>query len=233
MWYAKFQLLKSIFCIVVLIATIQSLFAQSYSHSPNDSIVANAVYDDFNVYNIIQNHPTNDTLLFKWKKHFVSLPITWEASICDVGHCYTSLVDSSTMDPIVVGDNGLISLHLNPHFEAGTGTVQVLFWETKTPTQIDTLTWIITASGSVGINTTENKKNIAIYPNPATNIVNIITPFDDGFEYKIIDANGKIVAQNFSKNKIETINIERLKNGNYVIQISSNKQLFNFKIIKK
>lgn len=93
-----------------------------------------------NVYNIIQQHTSNDTLIFKWKKLLVNLPSTWEASICDVGHCYTSVVDSSRMDSVVSGDNGLISLHLNPHLQSGTGIVQVIFWATNSTYQVDTLT---------------------------------------------------------------------------------------------
>lgn len=127
MYFTNLKLFKRMLCVAILFIAAQSLFAQNYTHAPSDSIVANAVYNDINVYNIIQNHTTNDTLVFKWEKHFANLPATWEASVCDVGHCYATIVDSSTTDPIMPGDNGLISLHLNPQIQAGMGVVQVLF----------------------------------------------------------------------------------------------------------
>lgn len=233
MCYINFQLYKRFICTAIFFIAVQISFAQSYTHSPNDSIVANATYDDFNVYNIIQNHTTNDTLIFKWKKYFVNLPNTWEASICDVGHCYSTIVDSSTTDPIVTGDNGLISLHLNPHWQAGTGIVQVLFWEQKTPSQIDTLSWIITASGIIGINDIDKKNAIIIYPNPANEIINIITPFENGFEYMIIDNAGKKICNNVAKSKTVFVQTSLYPTGKYVLKIVSSKTISNISFIIK
>lgn len=122
-------------------------FAQSYYHSPDDSIVAEAVANDFNVYNITQIHPTNDTLYFKWNKQSVSMPITWEAGICDNGECNSFLKDSGAMIPIVPGDNGLMSLHINPHNESGTAIIRYTIFEIHQPQKMDTLTWIISAGG--------------------------------------------------------------------------------------
>ena len=222
----KISTLKSLICIVVYMATVQVTFAQSYTHSPNDTIIANANYDDFNVYNIIQLHPTNDTLFFKWKKLNVTMPNTWEASICDVGHCYTSIVDSSSMDAVVTGDIGLISLHLNPHFQSGTGIVQVLFWEASTPTQIDTLTWIISTTPLV-IENQNVKNNISIYPNPTTEILNISTPFENGFDYVLTNITGRIIYQNHSNSKNTFLQTSHFANGNYFLTVLNNKTIYH------
>lgn len=181
----------------------------------------------------MQLHPTNDTLYFKWKKLFVNLPPTWEASICDVGHCYTSIVDSSSMDAVVTGDNGLISLHLNPHFQAGTGIVQVLFWATSTPTQIDTLTWIITANGS--LSTTEINKGytILIFPNPTADKLNIETTFENGFDYSITDFLGNTIFQNLSNQKNTFIQTSSFVNGIYFLTVSSNNKIIHYSFIIK
>ena len=216
---------KKIVCILVVLATIQTAFAQHYAHSPNDSIVANAVFDDVSVYNITQTHSTNDTLFFKWKKLLVDMPATWEATICDVGHCYTSIVDSSSMDSVVVGDYGLISLHINPHFEAGTGTIQVLFWERNTPMLIDTLTWIISAKSNVGIHQFDAIKSISIFPNPTTDFIHLSTIFKDGFDYSIFDINGKIVTKGSAANSNASIHLPPIPKGQYTIAVKHNNQV--------
>ncbi len=223
------HLYKKIICVVAIIATTQISFAQNYIHSPNDTLIANAVFDDVGVFNINQLHPNNDTLFFRWKKWLVNIPTTWEASMCDVGHCYTSVVDSSTMDAVYPTDIGIMSLHLNPHFEAGTGIVQVLFWEQKTPTQIDTLTWVITANGALAIGTNEYKNAIQIFPNPSSNQLTISTNLENGFWYAIYDVLGNAIENGFSINDKIHLNTSYYLNGNYSLIISTDK---NFQQIK-
>jgi len=227
----KISTLKSCICIVAFLATIQTAFAQSYTHSPNDTIISNANYNDVNVYNITQIHPTNDTLFFKIKKQSVSMPSTWEASLCTNGNCFTTLIDSTTMGPIVVGDNGLMSLHLNPHFEAGTGIIRYTIYATNTPNQIDTLTWIITANGSVGINDIEKNNSIAIYPNPTNNQLTIHTNYEKGFDYLLTDFLGNIIIQNHSNNRNTSLHTNQMSNGNYVLTIINGKNIKHSSLI--
>ena len=232
MLYIRKYINKVVFCVVVFLTTTQNSIAQSYFHSPSDSIVANAVFDDVGVFNILQSHPTNDTLYFKWKKHLVNIPNTWEASICDVGHCYTTIEDSSTCDPVFPSDVGIMSLHLNPHFEAGTGIVQVLFWEANTPNNIDTLTWIITANGSLGISNT-NTENFKLFPNPANEIINIETNFSNQCLLQIFNNEGKIIYTQTNDHKNIELDISNFTNGKYLLQIIHDNQIINKQFIKR
>lgn len=233
MFHIKPKIKKIVFCVVVIIAMTQISIAQSYYHSPNDTIIGNAVFDDVGVFNILQNHTANDTLFFKWKKLLVLLPSTWEASICDVGHCYSTIVDSSESDPIYPGDIGIMSLHLNPHSEAGTGFARVLFWENHTPTIIDTLTWIISANSFLGL--TDNYKNaIKIYPNPATQKIILETDIDNNeYIYIIINQDGKILEQNRNYQKNNELDISNLPIGIYELQSIYNHKIINKKFIKQ
>jgi hypothetical protein len=140
--------------IVVVITTVNISYAQSYYHSPNDTIIAVAPFDDVSVFNIIQVHTVADTIRFKWQKQSVDLPATWEATLCDYAHCYTTLEDTGTTDPIVYGGDGIMSLHINPNLEAGTGIIRYSIYATNSPLQIDTLTWIISATAPSGIEKT-------------------------------------------------------------------------------
>jgi hypothetical protein len=134
------------------------------------------------------------------------------------------------MGPIVVGDNGLMSLHLNPHSEAGTGIIRYIIYATNTPTQIDTLTWIITASGSVGINEVSKNNAITIYPNPTTETLNISTNFDNGFDYTLIDIYGNCILQSHSNNPNTLLQTKNFPNGNYVIILSSKKNIHHLSL---
>lgn len=178
--------------IAVIIAAINTCFGQSYFHSPNDTILGTAVFDDVSVFNITQVHPTADTISFKWRKQSVSMPATWEASICDNGNCYTNLKDSGMMTAIVAGDNGLMSLHLNPHFEAGTGIIRYTIFAANTPTQVDTLTWIITATAPNAIPEIATAQPTIYYSNKRLVCKDIS---DDFTKASLYDLNGKLLSE--------------------------------------
>lgn len=179
--------------LVVLTAffgAVNTAFAQSYFNSPNDTIVATVPLDDVSVLNITQVHSTLDTIYFRWHKVSVAMPATWEASICDNGNCYTNLKDSGMMTAIVPGDNGLMSLHINPHFEAGTGIIRYWLYATNTPAQVDTLTWIVTALPSNSVEPLATPMPVVTYANRQINCYNIGNAFTEAILY---DLNGSIL----------------------------------------
>lgn len=176
--------------LTALCGAVNTAFAQSYFNSPNDTIVATVPLDDVSVLNITQVHSTSDTIYFKWHKVSVSMPATWEASICDNGNCYTNLKDSGMMTAIVPGDNGLMSLHINPHFEAGTGIIRYWLYATNTPAQVDTLTWIVTALPSNFVEPLMVLTPVVTYANRQINCENIGNVFTDAMLY---DLNGNIL----------------------------------------
>ena len=68
------------------------------------------------------------------------------------------------------------------------------------------------------------KENVSfkIFPNPATNYINIET--DDNFEnvnYQIINLSGQIMKNGKILSNTETVDISDLKNGTYVVRITS------------
>ncbi|MBA3828308.1 MAG: hypothetical protein H0X33_05185 [Taibaiella sp.] len=178
--------------IAVFITAINISFGQSYYNSPNDTITSNVTSNHVSVFNITQVHPTTDTIHLKWYKLSVIMPATWEASICDNGDCFTSLLDSGMMIPIVPGDDGLMSLHINPKFETGIGIIRYTIFATNTPTHIDTLTWIINATGTTS--TIEVNTAQPIISNSYKNIIckNLNGNFSTALLY---DGNGKLLLQ--------------------------------------
>lgn len=139
--------------VVVLFCTSATItFSQSYWHSPNDTLIANTTVNNSVTMNITQVHPNTDTLQFVWRKFSVSMPNEWTATICDNTTCYQSLIDSSTTLPVLPGDDGLMLVHCYPNTNAGTGIIRYTIYEIHSPQQVDTLTWIINAVSTAGIN---------------------------------------------------------------------------------
>ncbi len=69
-------------------------------------------------------------------------------------------------------------------------------------------------TGNVGLNE-ENNNTFSVFPNPATDFVNVITPANDFEKVLISDISGKVVIQETSS----SVNIADLKEGIYLVSV--------------
>lgn len=78
-----------------------------------------------------------------------------------------------------------------------------------------------------------NENTIKIYPNPATQFINIETDLTNISEIRIIDISGVVRKSVIYENKIQQINIEDLNLGIYTIQIITEYNKINKRLIIK
>lgn len=218
--FAKHILFVAIF---FLMAT-NFVFAQSYVNSPNDSLTKNANLEQSVVMNITQLHPTNDTLIFHFKKHFTSIPTGWDASLCVNGACYTTLLDSGIQAPAVPGDNGLMSLHCTPHNIPGTAIIRYTQFAESSLSQVDTLTWIVSAkqNGIEHLNFIQPK---IYYQANQLFLENINENFSS---ISIFSLDGKeLMKTNLSKKEIDFISTQPI----FIVQLKGNGINYSQKIL--
>lgn len=98
--------------------------------------------------------------------------------------------------------------------------------------------WSITGDSYDGecqsvLSTSENiiKKDISIYPNPATDFIFIKNFPKEAKEYQIIDFSGRVITKDLLNQ--EMINVQHLVPGNYILKIRMGDKTENFKFIKK
>ena len=120
-------------------------------------------------------------------------------------------------------------------------TTWFIFGDPKSPS-IDTLSDTafislpeIGQTISIDFNKTNyiSRKNISkinVFPNPATENIKISGLSGSLFSYSIISINGKVVRKGILENNI--IEINDLKQGNYIIKINDNKSVYFSKFIK-
>lgn len=212
--------------VVLCCATTTVAFSQSYWHSPNDTLIANTAVNSPVTMNITQVHPNNDTIQFVWKKMAANLPNDWTAQICDNAACYPSLLDSSTTLPVLPGDDGLMLIHCYPNNNPGTGIIRYTIYEIHSPSQVDTLTWIINASSTAALNEIGSEE-------PAYTLTgNHFQLTDKGIRFTnlaLLDLNGKEV---FSSDisKTSSIEIPNLPASFYYIVLSGTNTVIRQKI---
>ncbi|MBC7410125.1 MAG: T9SS type A sorting domain-containing protein [Arcicella sp.] len=65
------------------------------------------------------------------------------------------------------------------------------------------------------------KKNIKIYPNPTTSIVNVATPNETINQINVYDMHGRLLKSQKGNNDNDQINIQELPNGMYMIEVKT------------
>ena len=73
--------------------------------------------------------------------------------------------------------------------------------------------------------------NINVYPNPATNVINVSA---QGFEqYQLVNMLGQTVISNNLVNGNAQINVSELSNGVYFVRLINGSEVETVKVIKK
>ena len=218
---------------VVLIATADKAIAQNYRIEPNDTfIINNGNFENLETLIINQRNISSDTIRFAWHKVSESVPVNWEASICDNVTCNTNLADSGMMDPVTPDKSGFLLLHITPHQNYGTAVIRYSVWDLKTPNLKDTLTFIMSTSNSTGINEENNNVSFRITPNPATTNLTIYSDLATRFAYSIFGQNGSLISDGLCETKIPTILLTGIPEGVYTLLIKDkNKVIITKKVI--
>jgi len=211
---------KTLLAVAGILATAGNLFAQQYTIAPNDSIVANAPFDDLTHFNITQPNVSGQKLVLSWQQVYLSIPQGWTANLCDNGHCYTDFPLSGTMDTVYSDGYGLMSAGIDPGQTSGTAMIRYALWEAATPEHKDTLTWIITSGNTTGTAEASMSPVVSLYPNPSQNNIYITTR--SALDFTLTDLTGKQILSGTLKAGFNTIDTRQIPGGNYFISAFAN-----------
>src|SRR5690554_2493974 len=93
---------------------------------------------------------------------------------------------------------------------------------------------VLVTSNPVGIEKHDMRNSIAVYPNPATDKVNIVMDeLDPNTQLILVDNLGKVVYQTKPVNNAASIDLQPLARGVYTLIINSDNHTFSKKIIKQ
>jgi hypothetical protein len=146
--------------------------AQNYTISPANTVYFTAEYNTLTINDIYMVNNANTKISLSWTLISNNLVAGWDYAICDLGTCYPGIPPSATMDSVEVGAMGFLGLNVNPYSIPGTGSVTVYVYETQYPSNGDTLTWYVTSSPS-GVNENSKALSMNVYPNPASEVINV------------------------------------------------------------
>jgi hypothetical protein len=224
----KLKLSALLFCIC------SGLGAQTYSISPANSVTFTAPFNNITIQDIYMINTGSSTLSITWETISVNLPTGWDYSMCDLGTCYPGIpAGPNTMNTATVGTaDPFLGLNIYPYNISGTGTVTVRVYKTGSASMADTLNWII-KTNAVGVEEISAASPVKIYPNPASDKLNIQLPNAGNAEVNITDASGRIIFSPRVSAGNNSIDISALAQGFYVININTPEKKFTKRIVKE
>lgn len=114
----------------------------------------------------------------------------------------------------------------------GTDVFKYKVAQTANQSIADTSTVTVTIEDDIAVLDIQNAESIKLYPNPATDYLNIDINTNENIELSIINEIGKTIEKKTLNNSAQ-IDISNLADGIYYVQIKTNTQVYYYKVFVK
>jgi hypothetical protein len=128
-----------------------------------------------------------------------------------------AIADDNCTDPVTI-----LSQDPLPGTPLSDGTYTITMTATDEYGNTSTCTFELTVESVIGISENSLDKGLALYPNPADNVVNLVNKTDISLEKMMIyDINGKLVSQTDLRamQGVKAVDVSSLASGVYMVQI--------------
>jgi len=219
----KVMMKKLILIIFITIGLISSknVSAQSFTVE-YDTIYATVGYST-NINDLITNI-TNNPITLNWKITSTNFPSDWlnTLGICDNVTCYNNSSNSlHTTESYYSGVGDFhVQMDLSNTTSNGTYYITVSLSQQGNPANNRTETYVITKAGLGVSNVNSADANITLYPNPASNNINVVYSENTGIKniavYNII---GKVLTYYKVSGNSANLDISNIPSGIYFIRM--------------
>ncbi|MCC7507721.1 MAG: T9SS type A sorting domain-containing protein [Saprospiraceae bacterium] len=168
------------------------------------------------VYNL-----SGQTVTFKWTRTLEQpFPNGWVTNFCDNNLCYLGQTGTAQFE-LAASDTGLLKPVFYPYETPGTGIYRLKLESltASVPFQADILYVATATSVSSGVSVVELRDGAAIFPNPASETLNVVfvNPDFKGM-FRITDASGRVIQTHTAMSAQEALDITTLPAGFYSLQ---------------
>lgn len=208
--------LPLIFVFVLFLAS--NLKAQSLFVGSDTAFLDPGNNDYINAYIPIQNQSGNP-LDIEWNVIENTLNPDWMLQFCDFEFCYTN-----DFEPLKTNSSGTLVDDYDDDWYLGVALAgnpaDSAMWVVEitnlTDGVKDTMVWVVTDRDPVSVNQkTKHSINISLYPNPASNLIQVSNPENRSLQYRVLDVSGKELTSGRVSRDQEPVNVEALSSGLY------------------
>ena len=227
------RLILGLFTVAAITVTATTARAQAFS-TPNDTVFVTYTSGSIDAHNDITAIGTPSKVY--WKVTSTNFPATWSdansINICDNVNCWTnagnSLLNGSAeylSDPYLTPGPGLFKATFNLA-NGASGTHYVTFALKDSATNwTKPITFVVSKAWTTGVNNVNrNNDEVTLYPNPATDDLNVVFGANDGIKnIAVFNVIGKAIVVYKVAGNSAKMDISRLPNGVYFLRMSDAK----------
>lgn len=179
-----------------------------------------------NAYIPIQNSSGAEVEI-EWETIENTLNPDWNLQFCDFEFCYTN-----DFEPLKTSSSGTLIVDYDDDWYLGVdlagnpadSAIWVVELTTISSGRKDTMVWVVTDENPVSTGALQaNSIEISLYPNPASNLINIKNPDARNLNYRILDVAGKELQNGRVTRDYEPITIDALPAGMYFVAVTDEK----------
>lgn len=223
-------MIKNILLTTLSLIAVLAIKAQSLTITPSDSVsviesVTN-MNDEVVLYAYVKNDSTAD-LTFKWRVISLDSPAGWDVSYCDNTDCLDLSISNQNTFLLKADSTSILKMAYLPYLTSGVSEIEMSVSIDGVPSSAVTVKYYAeVTSAPVGI-TTIDTKSLSLFPNPATNFIQIkgidnVSNVNSIEVYSIIGK--KIMSSTVSSSSDLKVNIQNLDNGVYLVKLFDNQK---------
>jgi hypothetical protein len=126
-------MLKSLFTIACMVASVIAVEAQNYTFDPGSEYYGTLEMDMYTEHYMYIGHDLQDSAYITWRLVENTCPEEWDIQACDYQHCYTGLPNYGDMSGVAAGAQGYLRMIVNPFLTPGLGMLHFLIYPTGEP----------------------------------------------------------------------------------------------------
>lgn len=228
----KLYTLKSLVLAAAFFAFTGIVSAQSFTLDPGNSVTEVIPANGFIEPKIDATNNLSTNLTLDYRLVSNTMDSAWSILVCDNVNCYSNAVGSGTMDPIAPTVKELIfKITLNPNNVAGSGSIAYAVWDQNDVNSRDTVTFNFEVTPAVSIEEEQLAAQVKLYPQPASELLNIALPESFGRgDVQVFDLSGAVVARQEIAGTSADLDVSPLAAGMYILRVSNDKAVINKRI---
>jgi len=223
--------LTTLFLALIATFAVGTSMAQQFSFSPSEYIVDYVELETYKNFQVDIIHPQVDDLTLVWVTVENNLLDKWEYTSCDNGGCYTALPDTGVIAALPDTVPGYIRITINPRDQVGTATVKFYIYNIKYPDEGQYVTFEITAMEVTAI-AEAGAEQFRIYPNPASDFIQVKNPGTESAKFQLVDIAGKTnIEEQIGAGLSKKFDLAHIRSGIYFAKYQNRKGTKTEKII--
>jgi len=223
--------LNALLIALLLLVSVSYIQAQDFSFSPSEYIIDNVELEQYKNFQVDIEHPQVDDLTLVWVLVENNFLQKWEYTSCDNGGCYSALPDTGVISALPDTIPGYIRITLNPRDQTGTGTVVLYVYNHKYPDEGQYVTFEITAMAVTAV-TEVSSERFRVFPNPASDFIQVHNADTEGATFQLFDLSGKIaIEEKLGAGTTKRFNVADVPSGIYFANYQNSDGIKTQKII--